>query len=244
VKRTFIIATCAVSAFCAGCSDEPTIVRGTAVDHGEALFKDPLVAKTSFNPFSCATCHDTTPDRPQGGILRPGAPLGGVTRRPSYWGGQELDLLRAINQCLYYFMLKDKPWSAEDEDAEAMYAYLDSLPSGTTGEQAVPFTVVVQIDDLPAGDTTRGATIFDRACKACHGAARTGAGRLADWMPVLPDQTLADHAEYTELDRRLTFVEKTRHGGFLGYSGQMPPFSKELLSGEDMGDLLAFFGVY
>jgi thiosulfate dehydrogenase len=36
------------------------------------------------------------------------------------------------------------------------------------------------------------------------------------------------------------FVEKTRHGGFLGYGGTMPPFSLNVLSDEDLADLLTF----
>ncbi len=69
--------------------------------------------------------------------------------------------------------------------------------------------------------------------------------RLLPNAPILPEETLANHPspDYTDEDRRLVFVEKTRHGGFLGYGGQMPLFSAEVLSDVDMADLLAYLGV-
>lgn len=39
------------------------------------------------------------------------------------------------------------------------------------------------------------------------------------------------------------FVQKVRHGGFLGYGGKMPPYSQEKLTDQDLGDLLELLGV-
>jgi thiosulfate dehydrogenase len=231
----------------AGCADpDPVIVKGTAVEHGAALFTDATVAGGGYNSYSCATCHSKA--RPSAGtsaVLLPGAPLAGVTRRPSFWGGTELDLLRSVNHCLYYFMLADASWDGDDTEAQAMYAYLDSLPKKPEDEAPVPFTVVVEIENLPPGDASRGAGTYDRACRSCHGAAHTGEGRLVARAPALPERTLEEHPldQYTAEERRLVFIEKTRHGGFLGYGGQMPPFSLEVLSDPDLSDLLTFFGL-
>jgi thiosulfate dehydrogenase len=243
--RASALLALALTAF--GCPEgepEIKIVQGTAIDHGEALFHDPSIAKTSFNTYSCATCHEALPGDAGDAILT-GAPLAGATRRPSYWGGQELDLLAAINHCLYYFMLKDEPWTADDIEARAMYAYLESLPSDGAAAEAVPYTPVYALSDAPPGDAGRGAGLYDRACASCHGPAHSGAGRLVDRAPVLPEQTLEEHplGEYTELERRLVFVEKVRHGSFVGYGGQMPPFAAETLSDQDIGDLITFMGV-
>lgn len=231
----------------AGCADpDPVVVQGTAVEHGAALFKDASIAGGAYNQYACATCHATARPAPgASGPLLPGAPLAGAPQRPSFWGGTEVDLLRSVNHCLYYFMLADASWSADDEAAEAIYAYLDSLPASAEDLAPVPFTVVSQIEDLPAGDASRGASIYDRACRSCHGAVHTGEGRLVARAPALPDRTLADHplGEYTAEERRLVFIQKTRHGGFLGYGGQMPPFSREVLSDPDLSDLLSFLGV-
>lgn len=230
----------------AGCEPEPevVVVEASAVEHGAALFNDPAVAKTSFNQYACSTCHGVLAD-PEGVVL-PGAPLAGVTKRPSYWGGQEVELLRAVNQCLYYFMLKDAPFTGEEVESRAIYAYLESISAEGTSAEPVPFTVIGPVLDLPPGDAGRGEAVFNRACASCHGAPHSGEGRLVPRAPTLPEQTIMEHPsdEYTVLERRLVFVEKTRHGGFLGYGGQMPPFSIEKLPDADLADLLVFFGLY
>ena len=230
-----------------GCSDAetgPIVVRGTAVDHGRALFDDPTVAGTEFNQYSCSTCH--TGESAEDDLIRPGGSLRGVTKRPSFWAGQEIDLLRAVNACLYWFMLVDEPWTAEDEQARALYAYLESISQGPEGTEARPFTVVLNIADLPPGDAKRGADAYRRACAECHGEVHTGMDRLVNRAPVLPDQTLDDHplGEYTADERRLVFVEKARHGAFISYTGQMPPFSLEALPDEDMADILQYLDLY
>lgn len=229
-----------------GCASDPetVIMQGTAIEHGKALFYDQAIPGTVPSGYSCATCHDA--ENGSGNILRPGAALAGVTKRASYWGGQEVELLRAINQCLYYFMLEDRPWTPEDTDAQAIFAYLESISGEGTDTKEQPFTVVRDIVDMQAGDSARGAKVFDRACAFCHGAPKTGKGKSVAKAPSLPDATLAAHPpdKYSDLDRRLVFVEKTRHGGFLGYGGQMPPFSLEKLSDADMAEVLAFLGLY
>ncbi|KYF65991.1 c-type cytochrome [Sorangium cellulosum] len=238
------LACAALACGVCGCTGDPEtkIVDATAVEHGAALFRDPSVAETSFNRYSCATCHEAIPGE-AGDAMLPGAPLAGAVNRPHYWGGQEVDLLAAINHCLYYFMTKDLPWTADDEAAQAMYAYLESLPGDGAAADAVRFTPVFALGQPPPGDPKNGELIHERACASCHGRARSGEGRLVARAPALPDQTLDEHplGEYTEADRLLVFVEKVRHGGFLGYGGQMPPFSLEVLSDEEFGDLLSFY---
>lgn len=232
-----------------GCSDgDPpapiTVYGGTAVDHGAALFHDPGVVATPLNSYSCSTCHEKSAGEAGEAIL-PGAPLAGATKRTSFWGGQEVDLLRSINHCLYYFMLSDTAWKADDVNARAMYAYLESLPSDSAAEKPAAFTIAYEVKDAPKGDGTRGGTLYANACANCHGQAHTGAGRLVVRAPILPEQTISEHPspQYDDLDRRLVFVEKVRHGGFVGYGGEMPPFSVEKLSDQDLGDIIAFLGV-
>ena len=68
----------------------------------------------------------------------------------------------------------------------------------------------------------------------------TGAGQLSASIPILPDDTLAAHPPPTYSPRlqRLVFIEKTRHGLFLGYGGDMPPFSLETLPDASLSDIL------
>lgn len=212
----------------------------TAIEHGRAVFEDPRSSPSTQNPFACVTCHVAEPRDARGRLL-PGAPLGGATRRVSFWAGQEDDLLRSINACRTRFMGARDPWTRDDEEAKVLYAYVDGLP----GDSApAPFTVVTTIADLPPGNVGRGGEVYAAACADCHGVRDTGLGRISERAPILPKQTLDEHAYLTPPERRLVFVEKVRHGVFLGYSGTMPPFSREALSDADLGALLAFLEVY
>lgn len=208
---------------------------------GHALFQSKTLSSSALNLFSCANCHDPETRDPE--LIKPGAVLAGVTERPSYWGGQEEDLLSAINDCRSEFMAASTPLRARDPDADALYAYLASLSPGDSA--AVPFTVVREIVDIPRGDATRGSATYTKACKQCHGLIHTGFGRLDALVPVLPDDTLLAHGPpaYSPRTQRLVFIEKTRHGVFLNYGGQMPPFSSEVLPDADLSDVLEALGV-
>ena len=231
--RRLTVALLAVAA--CGTDMEPHPSRGAE------LFETPAASLSPRNRFSCASCHATSSGART--EILPGAPLAGVTARLSYWGGAELDLRRAINFCRAQFMTAPEPWSSTDPDAVALYVYLTQL--SLPDIEPVPFTVVQEIKDLPApsapGD---GASIYLRACKKCHGERGTGDGALLDAAPHLPDGPLATHAVPSPADRRLLFIEKVRHGSFLGYQGLMPPFSQETLGDAELAQLLDWFGFY
>jgi thiosulfate dehydrogenase len=219
------------------CSSAPE----SAIERGRALFESKDLSPSRLNLFSCASCHDLTPSADPNGVVKTGAPIAGATLRPTYWGGQENDLLRSINACRNSFMIANVPMTADEADAEALYAYLVSLEPGDA--TPVPFTVISIIDELPNGDAEAGAAVYDRTCAACHGKAHTGEGRLATRVPILPQETLKAHESYSPRSQRLIFIEKVRHGGFYGYSGDMPPYSHERLSDTDLSDLLESIGV-
>jgi thiosulfate dehydrogenase len=230
-----------------GCGDGEAPVevrRGTAVDHGQALFTDRKVSSSPDNFYSCSTCHAALSSDLQ--QSKPGAVLAGAVARPSYWGGTELDLLAAINHCLFFFMQHNEVWTAEDESAKGLFAWLESLPASDAERQAVPFTVVTDIADLPGGDAGRGADVYARSCQLCHASAHSAQGRTLGAAPRLPGDFLTEHplSEYTPAQRRLTLIEKVRHGGFLGYGGEMPPLSLEKLSDAELADLIDYLGPY
>lgn len=216
---------------------------GTPADveaRGAFLFGSSALSPSPANAFSCATCHAARPGDAGDRIL-PGAPLAGAPFRATFWGGQENDLLQSINTCRSTFMLASQPLAMRDPDALALYDYLVSL--GTAGSDVVAFTVTATIADVPRGDESRGRNLFSNACGGCHGSAHDGVGRISNIVPVLPDDTLAEHSDYTAQAQRLVFVEKVRHGCFFGYGGEMPPFATEALRDADVGDLLEFLGV-
>jgi mono/diheme cytochrome c family protein len=229
------------SAACSS-SSEPEIVHGSAVDHGRALFDDPTTSSSASNTFTCATCHRQDASSPGPTRLDPGAVLGGVTSRKTFWGGQRVDLLESINDCRSFFMDARTPWTTDDEDARAMYAFLAQLAPAAPA--SLPFTVVENPVDLSSGDAKRGALAYDLACKTCHGAVHEGAGKLATFIPVLPDEVVRTHAplSLSPAQLRLVFVTKARLGAFRG-GGSMPPFSREVLADDDLAGILAFFGL-
>lgn len=234
-------------ALLASCSTEPQVatrtVHATAADHGRELFSDTSVSTAPTNLFACSTCHAAEAP-PAGGAILPGGVLAGVTERPSYWAGQELDLLRAIDYCRYYFMGGALAWTRDDEEARAMYAYLASLTPTHAGPQ--PLTIIAGAADLPAGNGTRGQDIYSRSCLGCHGSFSTGEGRLSDSIPALPGESVAYFEEigFDPVEVRVTFIEKVRHGNFLGLYGSMPPYSVESMSDGDLADLLAYLELY
>lgn len=222
----------------AACADDLTI---SSAEHGRDLFHSKALSSSSLNNYTCSNCHLLEPG-PEGGLVYPGAPLAGATLRRSLWGGQENDLLRSINACRSYFMLAPEPLRADEPDAEALYAFLKSLEPGNP--EPVPFTVLRMIEPIPRGDASRGAVGFTRTCGYCHGSMHEGLGRLSDRVPVLPEDTIAEHIDYTPRDLRLVFIEKVRHGRFYGYGGDMPPFSMEAVSNAELADILEALGIF
>lgn len=223
----------------AGCGEEAEKVP--AAERGAELVRSPALSPSSFNRLACTTCHAVDPSADD--RILPGYPLAGAAARPSWWGGQMLDLREAVDFCLVYFM-KGDPLDPRDEDARALYDYLLSIADrGPT--EALPLTVVPRIESSPPrGDPALGAEIHRLACQSCHGEAGTGAGRLVPDAPVLPDQAEREAREiFPEYGPDVVFTEKIRHGQFFGIGGNMPLYSLEALSDEEVGALLAFYGL-
>ncbi len=216
----------------------PRLVACSAPDlvaEGEALFTSTDLSPSEFNSYSCETCHDREPTDGLA-LNKPGAPLAGVTLRPTFYGGQYNDLLDAVNGCRAAYMAAPEPLLATEHDARALYAFLESLEPGRA--EAQPFSVVSVPQELPRGDATRGQDSYVRTCLSCHGQIHTGAGRLSDRITLLPEDFVIEHADYTPRVRRIIVVEKVRHGGFYGYGGDMPPFSLEALDDEQLADII------
>jgi thiosulfate dehydrogenase len=148
-------------------------------------------------------------------------------------------MLDAMNVCLEEFMggRKLAPW---EEAAGALYQFLDAH-SPAAASPASPLTIVRQVTSLSAlaGDVHRGAEVFSRACVRCHGQAHTGEGRLKPRATVVPEPTV----EMFGAQARAVVVEKIRHGKFFNIGGAMPLYTVEVMSDEEIGDLLAYLGL-
>jgi thiosulfate dehydrogenase len=234
-----LVALLAVALF-AACGDDTTPETRTPEMRGEALFGSKALSPNAFNPFSCAQCHNVSASDTR---RVAGAPLAGVTARPTFWGGTEDDLLDSVNVCLRSFMSSADGLSRDDPRAGDLYSYLSSLgatPGATT--TPAPFTVVTSVADLPNGDAARGAVVWGAVCQSCHGAPHTAEGQLEGISIVVPEETIEEHEARGD-DVRLIVIEKVRHGNFLGYSGRMPPFSLETLSDRELSDVLSYLGL-
>ncbi len=217
----------------AGCGAEP------ALTYGKQLFSDATVSTAASNKFSCSTCHavsasDTRP--------LPGYSLVDVTVRPSWWGGNVPLLLDAMNQCVTDFM-GGRPLAASDEKGRAIFVYLESLAQHASAP-AKTLTVVQNIVDVPSGDATMGKAIWNQSCGNCHGAPGTGAGRLADYASIVPNDSIAAHGTDPTTGARPVVIEKVRHGKYFMVGGFMPLFSLEALSDAQLGDVLAYLETF
>lgn len=238
----------AVLATALGCADDPRLAP--LAERGAELARDPRITRSQYNAFACVTCHAVTVAA-QGTLVLPGAPLQGAARRPSFWGGEVVQLREAVERCWVSFM-RGVPEDLDGPSGRAIDAWLLSLaPEGSEeGTGAVRLSWPRTVRDLGLGDRTRGQRVWSRACARCHGAVGTGAGRISPSASVIPQDTIREHCGrdfmsvgYTNIQAylRASVTEKTRHGSFQGYAGVMPPFATEVLSDDEMRDLTAFF---
>jgi len=226
---------------CGSTPEESEVVQG------RKLFETKALSQSHLNDYTCTTCHDTVASVPLS--KKAGGALAGVTLRSEFWGGQVAELLRSVNACRASFMGDNQPLSADNRQAHVLYAYLTSLEPGDA--KPISFTVVNTIDPLPRGETPeaiseatiRGQVLYAQTCQYCHGALHDGSGRLNTRVPILPEDSIAAHVQYSPRVQRLIFTEKIRHGLFLGYDGVMPPFSTEVLSDSELSDVLEALGV-
>lgn len=233
------VAICGLALALAACVKEVP-----AADKGEDMFNDPGLSASNLNEVSCATCHATTAEEPAGRRLS-GYTMWGVTTRTRYWGGQEVTLVDAIDQCLVYFM-RGQPLDTTSLESRALHEYLRTLGPDVAAEEK-PYTIVERIEGVPDGDATRGATVWAEACQECHGEIHTGNGRLPGRdleEIVFPEYATTEYPSlFPDDPPGLVVVEKVRHGGYFNTAGVMPPFSTERLSDEQLGDVLAYLGL-
>jgi thiosulfate dehydrogenase len=210
----------------------------SGAERGEEVFESSGLSPSDLNVFSCATCHSADEGAgPTDGP--PGYRMFGVAARTRYWGDDYARLRDAVDACLVFFM-KGEPLADDDDDFHALYEYLVSItPDGAAGEP-YPFTVVENVADVPRGDPGRGGEVYQRACQRCHGEAFSADGSILRDEVNLPGVTADYPEDFPGVEPSLVVIEKVRHGRFFDIGGEMPPFSEEAMSDDDLGALLSF----
>jgi len=213
-----------------------------ALDWGEALFADPTLSPSEFNVFSCATCHPTREDD----AATIATDLRDTAFRKEWWGGGAARLLDAVNFCLVYFMRGD-PLDEADVRGRALYEYLVSI-SPTRPAPALPMSFVEEVPIPRDGDATRGEGAYATHCRGCHGEPHTGDGRIGGLVVAIPEGLVAwaraegERYGVATVPVAPLIVDKIRHGQFFGVGGNMPFFTREILSDAEVADIVAYLG--
>jgi thiosulfate dehydrogenase len=229
-------------ALCWGCDDEQV----PAAQLGARLFNDRALSTSPVNVFSCGTCHVVrAPGADPGAAARidAGYNLHDTVRRPTWWGGDRIQLRDAINFCMTQFM-GGRALEADEPRARQLHEYLADN-AGDGPQPPLPLTVVRTITPLAelAGDATRGQALWDRACRHCHGDPHTGRGAISSRASVVPEATQIAFPSYGPALIREVIIEKVRHGKFFDIGGVMPFYTTETLSNQDVVDVVTYLGL-
>jgi thiosulfate dehydrogenase len=127
----------------------------------------------------------------------------------------------------------------DEARARALYEYLTTLKASAP-QAAFAFTVVGDVKDVPRGEKELGGEVYKRACHDCHGALKSGNGSNSTRASRLPEVFDEYDALFPGVPKALVVIEKVRHGQFFGVGGNMPLYSKEALSDEQLGALLSY----
>lgn len=227
--------SCLIVASLPACDDAQPVTIPAAV-HGRALAADPGLSPSEFNVFSCTTCHSISPA--EGAVA---STLYGAIDRESWWGGTIPSLIGAVDFCYVYFMRGFPSLDPASEDVRALYEWLRTLSTGAplpTRAMTIVEAVYDPSETLES-DATRGEAVYDRACRVCHGAPSTGAGRLGPNVVIIPEASV-EFAQDNNIPLRLVLAEKVRHGQFFGVGGNMPLWPLERMSDQELADLLEY----
>lgn len=224
---------------------------GEKAQLGRELFHDPTF-KGTISPkvatgLSCADCHaDFDEEAEPDGLIRAGHSVIGVPQRGSAKGGMisGANFARAAGGggfCYEHFLQKvrpDKvnPTAIPAEHAEALMAYFKAISGDNKGPQ---FEMEMLDDDAKTaagekiaampGDTENGWKLYGRACVTCHPTPKKGGIGIQIMRPGgrLP----------RDINKTTARWAKTIRGGG---STLMPFYASDILSDQDIADIVAF----
>lgn len=219
---------------------------------GRELFHDPTFKGTikpgtksgNATGLSCANCHaDFDETANPDGVIRAGHSMIGVPHRGEAKGGMISgeNFARAAGGggfCYEHFLQRipgDKvnPTAIPAEHAEALMAYFEVISGDNKGPE---FKIAMLDDDAKkaagekiaamSGDAENGWQLFGRACAACH---------PTPYKAGIGPQLVRSRAPRNIDAVMVRWATKIRGGGSL-----MPFYATDILSDQDIADLLAF----
>lgn len=197
------------------------------IERGLAIYNQP---DPSGNGFSCSTCHATTPDE-ESELLHAGHSLHDALRRPSFNLGEFTEVIDAVNICRVHWM-KTTSWESTDSGFVDLVAFLESIsPSDPTPALVYEITPPT-VSGSAQGDAQMGCALFHHSCVVCHGPGAEG----TPLAPSLVNFPLG--ADFIRAKIRLSGPREAPYEGLLG--GQMPFWSKDKLSDDQVEDLAEF----
>jgi thiosulfate dehydrogenase len=231
-----LLLACSLAALLAGCGDD----KVPAAELGQDRFADPKVSTSRFNTFSCATCHVVDPAQAVvvPGRQDPGYNLAGAATRGSWWGGGSTTLLDAMNVCVKEFM-GGAPLVKDSDVARQLDAYLEGAPAMAPPAKFTFVRITTPLAEL-AGDATRGAEAYQKACYRCHGEAHTWKGHSTKDATPIPESSISG---FGMAQARAVTVEKIRHGRFINIGGVMPFYTQEAMSDQTVADICVYMGL-
>ena len=217
---------------------------------GRELFYDPsfggTLAPDKISGLACATCHaDFDETANPDGKIRAGHSIVGVPHRGEAKGGMiKGDMFRRTaggSGFCYQHFLQRIPGNKVDaaaipvEQAEALMAYFEHV----SGDNKGPHFQIEMLDKEAAnatadkilamkGDSQRGWKLFSRTCNDCHPTAK---------KPGIGSQLIRSRPPADMEKWQHKIAAKVRGGGFI-----MPFYAEDLLSNQDIADIVAFLG--
>ena len=92
-----------------------------------------------------------------------------------------------------------------------------------------------EVERFTDGDAERGAPLYQRYCRGCHG--EDGRGGVQGFMPHVANLTAKDYIEF--IPDGFLFTVITEGGAAVGKSGFMPAW-RGTLSEQDIKDVITF----
>ncbi len=176
------------------------------------------------NGLSCTSCHAGA------GMDETVSSMVGVSAvYPMYIGrsGQMVTLEERINGCMVRSMNGQK-FAADDEDLDAMVAYLTYISEGIPVGADIPWRHQNNMEDVPTPSVEDGEALYAQSCIACH--AGDGAGIGSNTGPALwGEESFNDGAGIARISKMAGYIQKN-----------MPVGAADSLTDQEAADLAAF----